>query len=586
MARSFNSERLRHALKASDERLKPYRMQRRSAIKQHVGRYGGAEDAPDQPINLVKRQVTVLAAHLAAAQPEHRVRTEHKHLRLQALTLQLALDRLADEVDRATLSRRMLLEGLLGPSMQCRVGVRAGAELHTVGDRTFDPGLPYVDPVSLDDFYYDSQARHDGEALFMGHRYRSSRAMLLETEVFGKEHADLIRSLPGLGEASERAESITGGGEPRDDKQDTIELIDVAVYESGFTRLITVPAEGSDQFLRDMEWEGFEGGPYIRHVFYPTLDSPWGVPPIASSREQGELINDALVKLSRQIEALKVVLLARADAAKTAEEIRKADPNKIEVIRTQDPAGVKAEVIGAINHELWPFAQSLLGLWDQEHNINLLGGADPKSDSATEAALRSSNSGIVVSDLTAQHEKFELRISRALEFYLRTDPFRRLPLIHRLPGGERIHLTYTPDMVEDEHAQHTMRVELVRGSMTAAKQNPDVRSRRIIELLTSLGNLASVNAALQQSGAQVRIDLGAVARVLSREFGIEELDEVIDDGGASDAIDQAIFRALGQPPAPPQAGPIRQAPSAPLATQNSHTQPADALRSAFAGVAA
>lgn len=544
---------LKRAMLKSEERLKPFRDQRLEFVKAFRGRFYGNNEYHAQPINLINRQMTVLAAHLTAGNPINDVRTDRLEYRAKALLLQLALGHLDQQIDRAGISRRMLMESFVSPCMFARVGIRAGVELVTIEGKGYDRGQPYYMPISLDDMVYDPAARCDAEALFMGHRYRINRQRALESGVF-EGYEDSIRGLrplsDGMGEAlsdetteSRRDPDSYAGG-------DIIELADVAIYDDDMVYMATVPwgEDAPDEYFHFDLWDGPERGPFVKREFTPGIDSPFGVPPVAQAREQAEMVNATLTKAHEQILALKTIMAYKPGCDDTAKAIDEApDGGKVKV---EDPKNeVNILGINTVTPGLGDHAAMVLNLWnDQVNGIQMLGGTAGTGDkTATEYAGQSSSAGLMVGDLAREHERFETEVTKRLAFYLRTDPFIKLPLVHRIRGGELMQVNYTPDMIEDDHGDFTYKIRSL--SMRAETQDPIIRQRRLIELLGAFAQVAQVSAATGNL-----IDFGGSVRVLAREFGIEEVDEIIGDPAFA-AMQRAIYsqvpgEEMGQPGAP------------------------------------
>lgn len=544
MAGFVTAKQLKRAIAHSDVRLEPHRRQRLEAIKDYRGRfYGGNEGHRRQPINLVNRQMCVLAAHLTAGNPINDVRTERLEFRAKSLLLQLALGHLDRKLDRARISRRMLLDSFVSPCLFARVGLRAGPELVTIDGQNYDRGQPYYLPISLDDMIYDPAARCDDEAFMMGHRYRVNRERALESGVFAG-YEDCIRNLPAVHQR-ERATVASEGTPGASDEEayvtgDMVELADIALYDDDIVYMATVPVgeETPDEYLRVDLWEGPERGPFVKREFTPGIDSPFGIPPIAQAREQAELINETVEKLSEQIRNLKTILAYRPGHDDTAKAVEEAEDGK--ALKVNDPKndlGVLA--FNTVTPGLDQFAALMLNLWNQQTaGIEVLGGADLAGGkkTATEYAGQTSTASMMVADLAREHEAFETEVTKRLAFYLRSDPFIELPLIHRLPGGELVQVRYSPDMMEDEHGDFTYKVRSL--SMRAETQDPIIRQRRVIEMVVAFAQVAQVSAATGNI-----IDFAGTVRVLGREFGIEEIDEIVGDPVMA-ALERAMYASV------------------------------------------
>lgn len=544
MPAQLTPAKLQAAIRASDQELDPFREQYRNAVKLYHGRFYGKRGGPRQVLNLVNRQVAVLTSHLAAGDPEHVVTTKRMQFRASGILQGLMLDQLSAELHRYSISERMLLDGCFGPCMAVRVGLRAGSELVKIDGVDYDPGQPYIRRISLDDLIFDPSARDDGERLFMGERYRISVDRAVESGLFAG-HEDYLRSIPTMETVptQERQEDV-GRQATRFDAfgiVNRIQLADIAIYDDRTTYIATVVADprvDDGRILRLEEFQGPEGGPFIKSLFWPVPETPWGVPLVAIAREQAELVNLMLDKLTKQLEKLKAVLLARPQAKTAATDIMNAEDS--EVIYTEDPSGAQVMTIDAVTPALGEFANTIQALWNEQTNgIEIMGGTGD-SETATEYQGKSQKASVMLAKLTLAHERIENEISRQLAFYMTTDPLMSpVPLVYRLPGGEFIQVEYTPEQRENDFSDFTYKIRSL--SMSSAMQDPNLKQRRIIESVIAIGQVAMVSA---QTGGL--IDLPATARVLARQQGVEEMDEIVTDPMLL-MMQQQLYQGVPQP---------------------------------------
>lgn len=543
----LSPRKLRDAVDASEKRLRPLRQARTQAIRHYAK---GADAKQKTIINLVHRTARTQAAHLAAGNPKHDARTPRREYRPAALLQQLALDHLGEELNRQRISRELLKDGLFGPCMVARVGVRAGNELLTIDGRQYDPGLPYVRRVSLDNLIYDPGAKHDDEALFIGERYPVFLEQALANPNFkGKE--DRIRRLRKLSDGrlgdqkGQRADDLFHEGlsdRERFGLLEMVELMDIAVYDSGATYIVTIAADPNDAGdpLHVYQWQGPERGPFVKDQFDDIPDQPFGVPPVEQAIAASTASNEVINRLLKQMARLKSIMAYQPTSRDEALQIARAEDG--DTVKVNDVTAIKMLQMDGVTPGLQPFAGLLLQLWnEQTGNIQTLSGSAPQGvGSATEFAGVAAGAGVLIDDLRRVHERFETEISNRLAFFMRNDPLRRpLPLVHRLPGGELLEVQYTPEQREDEFGQITFKIKA--RSMTSDRTDPNLRQRRIVELVAGIAQVAQVAAV---TGGV--IDFAGTVRVMAREFGIEELDEVIGDP-AYTALIQQLYGSV-QPP--------------------------------------
>lgn len=527
------AKKLHEAVEASDELLRPFREQYAEAIEAYGGRHwGDGKRRKRQVVNLGNRYVKTLVAHLAAGNPEHTVRARTKKLRAHAALTQLALDHLAEEQNWYKTSRTVLKMALLGPCAFLRIGLKAGQNIHTIDGMQYDLGQPFAVPVSLDDLIVDPAARCREERLYEGYRYRPYRSSLYNARAamtrYGKSVIDTLPSLEdGTRLDSERFSERVSNDLSANDRFgaiDAVELIDVVIRDGdGRFHICTLSSDPAfcDDYLMTREWEGPECGPLLCLEFDDQPDQPFGVPPVVTAREQGELANALLVKLANQFERLKTILAYKPGFRDEANHIRKARDG--ETIPMRDPDAVRAYEMGAVNVQMMPMVQLLRGLADEaQGNVSILSGGKGGGDTATEYSGQQANASVLIEDMHRIHERFETERSRAMAWWLHTDPAIQLPMVKRMPGGEYLDLVYSADQREGDWLDYNISVRT--NSMSSHRHDPQVHARRIIELIGVAMQAAEVSAS---TGGLV--DLGGTMRVLSREMNVDELDEIIGD---------------------------------------------------------
>lgn len=530
----LDPRKVHRATEHSDTVLQPFREKYAQALANYGGmHWGNPKAGVPQPLNLTHRYVNVIASHLAAGNPKHDVRTQRMQLRPHALLESLALDHLGNEINRVKTTRDMILMALLGPCAYCRVGLRVGSNTRTIRGITYDLGQPYIQPISFDDLIIDPAGRCREEFMFEGYRYRSWRENWLnlpkgELTEYG---ASVIEKIPGLGSDGQidmrEGERVNNEvtAQDRFDLVDTIELMDLVIYDEGRSWVVTMSTnkDHCEDYLQIREWNGPGMGPLERLEFDPVPFQRFGVQPVARAWEQADLANEMLDKISEQMKQLKVILAYRKSAKDEAEQIKDAPSGSM--IGVRELSDVAALPFDTTNPQIMPFLQMMTGFWDMATgHVDVLGGGDAQADTATEYSGRQANAGVAINDMNRVLEAHESRVSGKLAWYGRKDPFMQKALLKRLPGGEFFEVAYTPEQREGDFEDFTYKVRNL--SMSSLHNDPQVRQRRIVELMQTAVLLAEAE---QTTGGMVKA--AAALRVCAREYDIEELDEIVQEPG-------------------------------------------------------
>lgn len=581
MPAAFSPTELLDAIDYADERMGPVRQLRRDAIREYGGRYWYEDDRVKRPLNLLQRGIKVLAAHLSARNPTYEAKTERLALRGTARKLSKQLDMRATKAGMAKFGRLTLMDAFFGGRAVVRIGERSTSEAVRNGDRFVHRGEVYRRLVSIDDWGCDPAARNENEFAYEYEKYRMPRAKAIaavEQGIFGydatvenaetpplddvatpDEAMEAIKRAPGLAdgrtvrEDSDRSDDLTAGGlsdEQRYGLIDTIECIDVAIYEDAETCiLVTLLADGGAEpkYLRAEIWDGPSRGPFEHVEFDPIPDNPHGPSVASGMREQSDIANSVIGKMVEQIERTRRVLVYRKERASDALKITKTkDGGSVGI--DGPVADLKDVDLGGLSPELAPFAQLVIGYWNMQGSFDVLGGATGGPQrTATEDSRLGVAASILVDSLADLWDDFQNRIAQHEAWYLMNDPFIVAPLTMRLPGGYQVEVTY--DALQRQGTFNDFSFTIKPRSMQ--RMDPNVRSQRILELVGAVIQAAEVEA---QTG---RIDGAAVARILGREFDIEELDEILRDPILGAQIEE-VYAGAGMPQ--PQGTPGMQYP--------------------------
>jgi hypothetical protein len=514
----------------------------RAARLKAIKEYAGDPSCGPRPLNIVERAIDLFVAHLAAANPQNDVRTERLELRAEALTLGLKLNHLGDEIRRKDTSELVILDALTSGQGIARVGIRTGADVVNIQGRPYNLGQPYERWVSIDDWGIDPNARRADEIMCEWERVRVPRYVAEDSGIYDKKVLDKLSKLTsGDGE---RAEELSKD-ELVDDCYDLLEFYDVAIYDEDVIHMVTLPCKmpGTDvKFLRSNVWEGPETGPFHRLIPWPQLDSPFGKSLAEKLRQNNEDLNAVAHKAVDQMKRAKRVVVGQknhADDLDTVKESKDADYLALdnpESVKTIEQGGLVSEIFNVIG-----MLQAYGNL--QVVNMDLLAGLSD-SETATEDSGNRAAALLIVGKLQRKHVDFENGVTKHLAWYEIYNPLANSVMSHRLPGGELIEVAYTAEQREGDFLDYSFKIHYT--SMNP--QDPNVRVRRLVETVMLLGKLAPGS-----------VDPAAAARLIGREAGIEELDEVILDP-AFQAIRQAQYAGVPQLSQGQPAGQSAQAP--------------------------
>lgn len=544
MASRLTPARLALADKQAEEKAKEPRAARLRVLEQFVGdTLMQAADRKRRPINATTQALNTMRAALTPEYHGYRVTAHRIDLRAEADLREAALKRIADKQKLAQLYEDVLFDALTGAFGITLTGLRAGAQMVKIDDEDIDPGQLFVKRVDLDDYAVDPMARHRSEAYWERHKYRCPRWLALESGVF-RGHEDLIMGLPGLDELrgkSTRARDLSGNEQYDEDSNvcDLIELCDYAIYEPSGTRIVTLPVrqdgvDGSGVFLLDIGYEGPDDSPYNVLQFFGLPDNVYG-PSLASMfADLSDALDTVGSKMIREGSKSKRVFAAEKAAAEDAETILKA--GDLDVVLVDDIEALKDFDVGGVQKDLYQFfAMMRTEFNNASMSSQLVGGQESIGGTATEASILQGNANQSLAWMRRKMAAFLNRDGRRLAWWMHNDPLISLPMPYRLRGGEWITVDYTPEMRQGDFGDFLF--EYTTDSMQTT--DPAVKAKRTQEAL------ATFTQGLQAISA-VGGDVTAWARIIGEQFGVEELDEVVN-GPDFHMRQMAIYAGLADP---------------------------------------
>ena len=540
MRRRLTPLRVSRAIESGYRALDWARERYNEDIAYYVGRHhvsGSTLNTTKRPINLIAQAVHALIPNLVLENPRYIVKPQDFRLGGEAMKLQLMSDQQAQEDDDAdTIYRPCVAEALFSPLALTYTRIRAGSGVCMIEGEQFDPGQVFTSRLSIEDYACDQLAKAREAITWQGHVFRCSRDLIIDLDLFpGKE--DLLAGLPAVHQR--RFTEDYDGGDSYDRREndsmfDMIELWSCEVYHAGQVYEIVMPAARSvaPTFLRFQEYEGPEGGGYDALWFNLVPNCAVPLSPVSVFRdlaEAGDLIaNKAINQAIRSKAVLAYTRTAKDDA------LSAKDAADGEAIAVDDAKAMQVMELNQIIKDLVPFMEWVLLMWNNlSGNPNLIGGQGKIADTATESSILSGAANNRLQDHQNKVTKLARNIGRKRLWYWTNDPLISKPLTTRVAGID-IDFLYDAETRRGTYLDFTLNCE----PRSMAGKNPDLQAKRLVEVFGVLPNFQPfIEAGL--------IDLTALLRVLQREFGVDELAEIVVDPASLMLRDQI---QMGMPP--------------------------------------
>lgn len=505
-------DRLRTAIDWSVSQLEKPREKRIDAIRQYVGSHyakGGADKRV--PVNMLELAVTIYVRQLAARAPQVMVNTGVDHLRPFALSMQLALNQVPEEIGLASTLRRTVIEAIFGIGV-CKVGLTSsGADV--MGS---DPGEPFVDVVSLDDYFIDMSAKDRAGVQFEGNDYwldvESARA-LYEGEGDPADIAPDDHTITG--DRGERRADGVAVDEGADLFKDKVWLRDVWLPE---TRELLTYGVKSKKLYRVVPWDGPEHGPYYTLSFSDVPGNLLPLPPAALWLDLHELGNSLFRKLARQAEAKKTVVGFPGGNDESVEALKKARDG--EGIRY---SGGKPEpmTVGGIDAEtLAFFLQTKDNFSYFAGNIDALGGLSPMTDTVGQDELLSNAASARMDSMRSEATGFSKKLFKALAWYEWTDPIRQREIEKPVKGTDMVlKRVWSEETREGDFLDYNLDID----PYSMQDDNPSLRLQKIGTVLERF--IFPILPVLQEQGLQ--LDARRLFEIIAQLSNVEEVKDLV-----------------------------------------------------------
>lgn len=394
----------------SMDKLKKMRDERVSAIEQFVGQHygdGGADKAV--PANLLELATTIYLRLLAARQPKCIVTTEDPTLKPFAADMEIVLNQIPSEIKLGDTIRRAVMEAMFAMGV-VKVGIAGIDDRPNFGDE------PFVSLVQMDDYFVDMSARSWDEIQYEGNEYWMD--VIAIKEAYGVELPEDTYQGYSLTDGSKQARAVSND-EPDAELYPRVLLRDVYLQKEN--RMITYAVE-TRQVLRDIEWDGPEGTPYIKLWFSDVPGNLLPLPPMAVWRDLHDFSNVLYRKIANQAVSRKTVAVFQGGSDEEVARFRNAADG--DAIRY---SGMKPEeiTVGGLD-------QSALALFLQNNdlmsrfagNLDTLGGLSPQSGTAAQDKLINESASARVAAMGDAVTEFAKKIFKRLMWYAWTDPVR------------------------------------------------------------------------------------------------------------------------------------------------------------------
>ena len=502
-------KRLKAAIEWSNRKLEFPRKKRVDQIRQYVGSHYAESGAERRvPINMLELAVTIYVRALASRAPQVLVSTGTEELKPFAANMALALNQIPKEIGLGKTLRMAVLEAMFGIGV-AKVGLCASGDTQL----GHDPGRPFVDLVTPDDYFFDMAAKNRRQIEFEGNDYWLSLDSAKEIyDGSAKDvHADEHTVYGENGE--ERAEGVSSS-EDGESLGERVWLRDV--WLPGRQEVLTYGVRTGKVF-RVVPWDGPERGPYHSLMFTDVPGNMLPLPPSSLWIDLHELSNCLFRKLANQAEAKKRIVAFNGASDEEATRLKNASDG--EGIRYNGTAPTNIDVGGIDPATLAFFLQSKDMFNYVAGNLDALGGLAPMTDTVGQDELLSKGAAARLANMKSDTLEFAGGIFESLAWYEWTDPLRQRVIHKPVPGTDMVlRRVWSEETREGDFLDYNLDID----PYSMGDDSPELRLQKIRQTLTEI--VFPLLPVMQQQG--VAIDFRKLFGTVSRLSNLSELGEL------------------------------------------------------------
>ncbi len=502
---------LRAAVDWSLTQLETPRRNRVDAIRQFVGAHY-SDNGPEHrvPTNMIELAATIYVHQLAARAPRVMVSTTTQRLKPFAKDMELALNDIPDEIGLGKTMQRAVLEALFGVGV-CKVGLASSGQ----SEYDHEYGEPFVDPISLDDYFCDMSAKSYDTVQFEGNDYwlpvEAARALCEEDdakEIEPDEHTVVGES------GVERAEGV-GVSEGADLYRDKVWLRDVWLPDSG--QLVTYGVQNKKLF-RVVDWDGPRSGPYYRLSFSEVPGNIMPLPPVALWRDLHELGNSLFRKLAKQADGKKRVTAFGGGNDESVEALRRAQDGEGMRYDGQPPQNIDVGGIDAPTLAFYLQTRDLFSYFSG--NLDTLGGLAPMTDTVGQEGMLNEASSARIDRMRERTLEFAGEIFEALAWYEWTDPVRERTVQKPVEGTDiTIPVRWSPETRDGDFLDYNLEID-------AFSMAPDTPGGRLQKIGVALERFVfPIMDTIQSQGG--KIDIQKLVEIVAQLSNTPELADIV-----------------------------------------------------------
>jgi len=453
--------RLMKAIELSTRALRPFRRKRERLVRDYVGSHYG-DGGPNREVimNLMFQTAETYSQSLTANRPRIMVTSKHPKYQWFSHHFQMAVNSLIKEIHLEDVLRQAVMDGFFAMGIVKVYNADAGLVELEGEDEWIDPGKPFAENISLDDFVYDTQATGWQKVKFALNKYRMSHDKMRQDIAFdakvtkGMQPTSKFSDWDGEDINSGVRNMLSSEGDP-DEYEPMVDLMDVWLPEENL--IVTWPVRNGEKPLRVVEWQGPEHGPFHILSFGDVPDHVMGISPAMNLKPLSDIINGLLRKQRRQAQRQKDIPFYQAGHHDDAKRIEQASDG--EWTRVDNPDAVNVMKMGGVDQGNQAFGLRMTDIYDRmAGNLQAMAGLGPQAETLGQDRLIHGAVSKREANMQYRVVKFTSDVCRDLGWLLWLDQVKEMPLEFE-EEGTTFQSEWTGEMREGDFLDYNFEIE-------------------------------------------------------------------------------------------------------------------------------
>jgi len=516
--------RLLKSIETSRRQMRPFREMRSKMVRDYVGTYYGSgstnvEERQEIIMNLMYQTAETYTMSLAANRPRVLVSSKHPQLSWFSHHFQMSLNNLIEEVHLEEVLRSAVLDAFFCLGVVKVYTADAGLVQLEGTDEWVDPGKPFAESISLDDFCFDMQATHWRKIRYALNKYRVPYEKIKNDPIYDP---DVVKA---ISPSSDHLDNHTGedplrnmnkGDRHDDDLEPNVELMDVWLPREQL--VVTMVAGKNLPPLSVVEWNGPENGPF--HTLSLCTDVPDQIIPVSPAmnlKGMNDIINGLLRKQRRQAQRQKDIPFYQAGSEEDARRLGRASDG--EWTRVDNPETVSVLKMGGVDQGNQSFGFQMRDLYDRmAGNLQMMAGLGPSSDTLGQDKLIHGAVSKREANMQYRVVDFAKNICQDMGWLLWNDMATNIENEYKV-GTSTFRTHWTPEMREGDFLQYNFELE----PYSMMYKSPSERLNNLTNFITQV--LMPMQQNLQQSGGM--IDIQELVEINAELLDMPRLKQIV-----------------------------------------------------------